>query len=122
MDDQARNCIIVVPGANFTLTPGHVTAAADAIRSAHVVLCQLEVPPEASLEAFRLARAAGVRTVLNPSPARPLSEELLRSTDLCIPNETEVASLTVEVFQRWLVLFPFVGVAFAASLELPACT
>src|SRR5438552_3780781 len=48
----------------------------------------------ATLEAFRLARAAGVRTILNPAPAAPLPDELLRLTDLCIPNETELELLT----------------------------
>ncbi|MGK4277373.1 PfkB family carbohydrate kinase, partial [Escherichia coli] len=46
------------------------------------------------LEAFRIARAAGVRTVLNPAPARALPDELLGLTDLCVPNETELESLT----------------------------
>jgi ribokinase len=46
------------------------------------------------LEAFRLARAAGVKTVLNPAPARQLPEELLKLTDFCIPNEPEIENLT----------------------------
>jgi ribokinase len=58
------------------------------------LLCQLEVPIKTTLEAFRIARAAGVRTLLNPAPAAPLPDEMLRLTDLCIPNETEVEMLT----------------------------
>jgi ribokinase len=94
VDDEALNCIIVVPGANQRLTPRDVGEAAPAIQSAHVLLCQLEVPVETTLEAFRVAKAAGVRTILNPAPAVPLPEELLRLTDLCVPNETEVELLT----------------------------
>jgi ribokinase len=94
VDDAARNCILVVPGANGALTPADVTAAAPAIRGADVLLCQFEVPLEATLEAFRLARAAGVRTVLNPAPVVPPPVELLRLTDLCVPNETEIELLT----------------------------
>src|SRR5262249_25665732 len=45
-------------------------------------------------EAFRIARAAGVRTLLNPAPAAPLPDDLLQLTDLCIPNETEAELLT----------------------------
>jgi ribokinase len=94
VDDAAENCILVVPGANQGLTPQAVRDAAPAIQVADVVLCQLEVPVASCVEAFRLARAAGVRTLLNPAPAAPLPDELLRLTDLCVPNETEAEALT----------------------------
>ncbi len=94
VDEEARNCIIVVAGANGRLTAQDVRAAAPAITSADVLLGQLEVPLEATGEAFRLARAAGVRTILNPAPAVDLPDGLLGLTDLCIPNETEVERLT----------------------------
>lgn len=94
VDDDARNCILVVPGANQSLTAENVRHASAALHVADVLLCQLEVPLDAVLEAFRLARAAGVKTVLNPAPARHLPEELLRLTDYCIPNELEIEHLT----------------------------
>jgi ribokinase len=94
VDDQANNCILVIPGANLALTPADVRAAANAIETATVLLCQLEIPVETTVEAFRRARACGVRTVLNPAPAADLPAELLRLTDLCIPNETETEQLT----------------------------
>jgi ribokinase len=96
VDDEARNCIIVVPGANEALSPADVRASAAAVGSADVLLCQLEVPAETTREALRLARAAGVRTVLNPAPAAPLPPDLLALADLCIPNETEAELLTGE--------------------------
>lgn len=70
-----------------------VLQAAEAVRSASLVVCQLEAPPEAAKTAFRIARDAGVRTLLNPAPAQELDEELLSLTDLLIPNEHEAASL-----------------------------
>jgi len=94
VDDQARNSILVVPGANGGLSPEDVRQAADALQTADLVLCQLEVPLDTVREAFYLARQAGVRTLLNPAPAAVLPEELLRLTDLCVPNETELAQLT----------------------------
>lgn len=93
VDDNAQNCILIVAGANAGLSVADVRAAAAAIESAGVLLCQLEVPTETTLEAFRLARAAGVYTILNPAPAADLPDELLRLTDLCIPNETEIEAL-----------------------------
>ena len=56
-------------------------------------LGQLEVPVETTLTAFSIARQMGVRTILNPAPARPLPDELLRLTDVCVPNEGELAIL-----------------------------
>ena len=85
--------ILVAAGANGSLTPDLVRASADAIRRASVLLCQLEVPVEATLEAFRIARAAKVRTILTPAPVREMPEELLRLTDVCVLNETEADSL-----------------------------
>lgn len=93
VDDAAENSIIVVGGANAALTPDDVKNAASAIQQADAVLCQLETPLDVTLEAFRLARAAGKRTVLTPAPVRELPDELLRLCDLCVLNETEIEVL-----------------------------
>src|SRR5579871_547957 len=87
VEDNGQNCILIVLGANAALSPQDVRAAESMIRDSSLVVCQLEVPLEATQEAFVLARAAGVRTILNPAPALLLPDELLRLTDICIPNE-----------------------------------
>jgi ribokinase len=94
--DEAKgeNAIIVVPGACFTLTPQDVEAAGDAIRAAGVLLMQLELPLETVECGMRVARAAGVRTILNPAPAQALSDAMLGLADFLIPNESEAALLT----------------------------
>jgi ribokinase len=94
VDDAARNSIVVVAGANAHLETGDVAGAAEALRSVRVLLAQRETPLEATLEAFRIARAVGATTILNPAPALPLPDEALRWADLCVPNETEAAVLT----------------------------
>ena len=94
VDDAARNFIVIVPGANNALSPADARAAADVIRAADVLVCQLEIPLVTTLEAFRIAHAARVRTILNPAPAAPLPDELLQLTDICVPNETETELLT----------------------------
>lgn len=94
VEDSGQNCILIVAGANAALTPEDVRAAQALVRESNLVLCQLEVPMETTREALVLARAAGVRTILNPAPAVPLPDELLRLSDLCIPNETEAELLT----------------------------
>jgi len=94
VDDDARNCIVVVPGANGTLTARDIRDSAEAIQLANTLLCQLEVPLEATLEAFRVARESRVRTILTPAPAVPLPDDLFLLTDLLVPNETELEILT----------------------------
>ena len=79
---------------NRELNAATVERAAPVLREASVVLSQLETPQEAALAAFRIARTAGALTVLNPSPATALDPELVKLTDLLVPNEHEAADLT----------------------------
>lgn len=90
---SGQNVITIVPGANSSLSPEDVRGAAAAVRGATVLVAQLETPVPATLEAFRLAKRGGVRTLLNPAPAADLPEELLTLTDILIPNELEAAAL-----------------------------
>lgn len=87
------NSIAVAPGASAGLDARQVESAAAAIAAARVVVASCEVPLEATLAAFRLARAHGVCTLLNPAPASPLPDELLALTDVLTPNETELLAL-----------------------------
>jgi ribokinase len=70
VDRRGQNCIVVVAGANARLTVAAVRAQAAIIRRANALLAQLEVPSPAVLEAMRLANAADVPVVFNPSPLR----------------------------------------------------
>ncbi|MDQ0796918.1 ribokinase [Streptomyces sp. B1I3] len=93
VDDEGTNAIVVIPGANGTVTglgPGENAAVA----AADLLLLQLELPLSAVTEAARSARARGVRTILTPSPVQPLPSGLLDCVDLLVPNEHEAAALT----------------------------
>jgi ribokinase len=70
VDAEGSNSIVVVGGANDSLGGGDVAAAGSCIRSARVLVCQLEVPIAASLAAMRVARDAARFVVFNPAPAR----------------------------------------------------
>jgi ribokinase len=94
VDEEGRNTIVIVTGANDLLGPADVERARPAIAKAAVVVCQLEIPVETTLAALRVARGEGVRTILNPAPARPdLSQEAYGLSDVFCPNETEAADL-----------------------------
>jgi ribokinase len=94
VDDAAQNCIAIAPGANAQLSDQDVQGASAAIGAADVVVCQLEVPVAAAIAAFRIARAAGAKTIFNPAPAAPVPDEIWQLTDVATPNETEVELLT----------------------------
>ncbi|WP_010356527.1 ribokinase [Streptomyces acidiscabies] len=93
VDADGGSAIVVIPGANGTvghLAPGDETL----IASADTLLLQLEIPLPAVIAGARAARAHGVRTILTPSPARPLPPELLANTDLLVAGEYEAITLT----------------------------
>ena len=94
VDDNGENIIIVVPGANGQLLEKDVDAAKEDIASAAVVVAQLEVPIETVMQAAKVAKAANVPFILDPAPARPLSDELLSMVDVIKPNETEAETIT----------------------------
>jgi ribokinase len=94
--EDGDNSIAVYPGAGTGLGARHAQAAAALLAGCRVVMASCEVPAEATLEAFRLARAAGALTLLNPAPARPLSDELLALVDVLTPNESELYLLAGE--------------------------
>jgi ribokinase len=94
--EDGDNSIAVYPGAGAGLGARHAQAAAGLLAGCRVVMASCEVPAEATLEAFRLARAAGALTLLNPAPARPLSDELLALVDVLTPNESELCLLAGE--------------------------
>jgi ribokinase len=94
--ERGENAIIVVPGACFTLSPAEVDEAGEAIRSAGVFLTQLELPLDTVDRGLKIARAAGVPTILNPAPApaAPFPATLIALADYFVPNETETTLLT----------------------------
>ncbi|MFC4009436.1 ribokinase [Nonomuraea purpurea] len=93
VDDAGGNSIIVVPGANGTITgPSGDDLAAIARSSA--LLLQLELPMEAVVAGAQAAQVAGVPVFLTPAPARPLPPELVGAVTTIVPNEHEAAAIT----------------------------
>jgi ribokinase len=94
VDDAGENSIAVASGANGNLSVSDVEAAAESIKSAGIVLMQLETPLETIEAAAELASQHGVQVILNPAPAQPLSDALLQQITILTPNETEAEMLT----------------------------
>ncbi|GAA3699111.1 ribokinase [Nonomuraea antimicrobica] len=93
VDDDGGNAIIVVPGANATMS-GPSGEDLAAIAGSQALLLQLELPMEAVVRAAQAARVSGVRVFLTPAPAQPLPAELLEAVTIIVPNEHEAAAIT----------------------------
>lgn len=100
---DGRNAIIVVPGANGTLTDldGHQRSV---LSRAKFVLAQLEIPVGTVIDGFRQAKKAGSVTMLTPVPVVPLTDAVLDSllevTDILLVNEVEAEQLGADVLSR----------------------
>ena len=90
-EHTAQNRIIVIPGANRTLTVEEAAWVKDEIGTYDMVLLQLEVLLEVNLAVARWAREAGVPVMLNPAPAAELDDELLSLVTYLTPNEQEAS-------------------------------
>ena len=91
---EGENVIGIHAGANAALTTERVEAQRAIISGADVLLMQLESPVESVLAAAKIAHENHTTVVLNPAPARVLSDELLALVDIITPNETEAEKLT----------------------------
>lgn len=94
VDEAGQKQIFAAPGAIKRLDIECVRAAAPALQSTGAVLAQFEAPPVCVAETFRMARAAGAQTVLDPAPAVECAPELFALVDVIRPNAAEAAMLT----------------------------
>lgn len=94
VNDRGNNSIIVDSGANMGISVEDIKHRSDEIKKNNIIIAQFETPEEVTLEAFKIAKDEEQVTILNPAPARSISDELLKLTDIIIPNETEIEIIT----------------------------
>lgn len=95
VNNEGQNIIIIVAGANLLLNTEDLKKAATTINKAKVMICQLEIIPEISLEALTMAHSNGVKTLFNPAPAiADLDPRFYTLSDVFCCNETEAEILT----------------------------
>lgn len=93
VEPDGTNRIICVPGANNAMTPAQAKSALETLQGYQIVIGQLEIPQDVTIEAFKTAHRFGAITILNPAPFAPISPELIAESDWIIPNETEFAGM-----------------------------
>lgn len=92
--EKGNNSIIVVAGSNMTINKEEIDYSMEAVKESHILISQFETPEDMTLRAFSKAKELGKVTILNPAPAKKIDKELLKATDIIIPNETEAELLT----------------------------
>jgi ribokinase len=91
--DDGANSIVVVPGANASVGRQELAALESVIEQTDVLMLQLEIPIEVVETAASMAAMAGVTVILDPAPARPLTDELLGRCSWITPNGHEAEIL-----------------------------
>ena len=85
--------IVIVPGANGSLTEDHADAARVVLESVDVLLLQGEVSHQAAARAAHIVRQAGGKVVFSPAPVHADSLLILPYASYVVANRGEAAAL-----------------------------
>ncbi len=94
LNPKGENRIVVAPGSNSLLSIDDLKRSSSFFNGIKIFIVQLEIPIQSVRLGLKLAKRSGAVTLLNPSPYRPLSKEILSQTDFIVPNEIEAQALT----------------------------
>ena len=88
---DGENVIVVVAGANGTVTDEDAKKTVGAMSRGDCLILQLEVPPAAVEAALVGAKAKGVTSIINIAPFTADAKRLGAMADILVANETEFA-------------------------------
>jgi len=94
VNEAGDNSIVVIPGANATVTEQDIADNEALLQDCDILLCQLEIPLKTVVYAAKRAKELGKTVILDPAPVpQEFPEELFSYIDIIKPNETEAAQL-----------------------------
>ncbi|HEX4785543.1 MAG TPA: ribokinase [Candidatus Sulfotelmatobacter sp.] len=85
------NSIVLAPGANSKVSPEDIDANLSILRSAGMVLAQLEIPLETVEYLIRVCAREKLPLILDPAPAMDLPTGIFKDLAWFTPNQTEAA-------------------------------
>jgi ribokinase len=92
---SGQNDIMIIPNANYRLTPDDVQASLGELRDrVSVVLVQLEIPLPVVQRVAEVCQAWELQLVLDPAPAQPIPAAVWPGVSMVKPNELEAEVLT----------------------------
>jgi ribokinase len=94
VDAKGQNLISFFPGANGEIDKSLIDSSLGVVKGADAFLVQLECPSKIIEYAIEMCSGCGVPVLLNPAPAIPISEGVLKKCTVVMPNETEAEIMT----------------------------
>ncbi len=94
VEPNGQNRILVVKGANDSLKPADVEAAAEMLKATDCIVLQFEIPLETVYYTVEFARKNKIRCIVNPAPGQPVEMSKLADLDYFVPNESEAEAVT----------------------------
>jgi ribokinase len=94
INSEGNNMIEIAPGANFKLTHEDFDNNEYLFKGCDIIGFQLEVNIDFVEYGIKKASAMGMKTLLDPAPARHIDESVYGFLDFIKPNEYEAAFLT----------------------------
>ena len=95
VDQESKNRILIIKGANQHLLPADVDRAAEKLKTASLIILQLEIPLPTVYRAIDFGREHNIPVIVNPAPAsKELDFDYVCKSDFFIPNESELEILT----------------------------
>jgi len=113
VSEGGENNIILSAGANGRMGLDDVERLKPLLPKTRYLMLQLEIPLKTATAAAKAAKEAGVKVILDPSPAAAIAnEELFSFVDILTPNQTEAGRLC-----SFPVLTPQDGLSAAKALQ-----
>ncbi|EPY2280058.1 ribokinase [Clostridium sporogenes] len=95
VDKESKNSILIIKGANKSLSPKDIDDASEELKKCSLIILQLEIQLEIVYYAIDFANKNNIPVLLNPAPAtKKLDFHYVYKCDFFVPNETELEILT----------------------------
>jgi len=95
IDAQGENMIAVASGANLDVREREIPDFL--LSKENTLLLQMETPIEENWKLIHRAKKFGARVILNLAPAYSIPQDILKSLDVLIMNQTEAADLALHL-------------------------
>lgn len=93
VDEAGENSIVVIPGANATISSHLIEDAVRAMEVGDTLVLQNEISPEDSALAARLAHERGASVIWNAAPAPRDRNVIVADVDILVVNEQELEQI-----------------------------
>ncbi|ONI39795.1 ribokinase [Candidatus Epulonipiscium fishelsonii] len=87
------NTIVVIPGANNLVDRNYIDSVKNELLCCEIIIMQHEIPQDTNEYVVKICKDKDIKLILNPAPAKNVSDTILSGIDYITPNEHEVKIL-----------------------------